>query len=219
MIHLVTGTSSFDHYLLNHDQTFLFQCNCTSKEFSHISNKFIKQVCMFWFETVLSEPKDGFGNQILWNIEYININNKCIFDKFLFEKDIVYVKDLFDASGKVLLFNQFKEKLALESSPFTTFLELIDPFPCKVKQSLRQQHPYQGTGSQLKDSNLHTTSISHKVYNVLLAKVTVVTSAISKWNLSCNIPTDSWERILSYLIILFLIQRFFIFSFVSFIEF
>lgn len=115
----------FNLDLKRYGYEFLFQCNCKPDEVNYLRNSFLREVVQAWCEISYVPPKENYGIQIVWNTSDIRINGKVVFYKFLFDKNVKYVKDFFDGQGNPLSFENFKRKFNVTSLPFTLYYGLI----------------------------------------------------------------------------------------------
>ena len=97
----------------------------------NIQNSFVRQIACAWCEMSFSPPPENFGNQLIWNNSYIRIDNSTIMYKYLFDKNVKYVSDLFDQEGMPFTFECFKAKYHVDSLPFTLYWGLISCIPIK----------------------------------------------------------------------------------------
>jgi len=72
---------------------FLFHCNYDIKDV-HISSQFYSELLRWWYEFRVVFDTGKQWQYILWNNKEIRVNNKPIFYKNFFQKDIIHVNDL-----------------------------------------------------------------------------------------------------------------------------
>ena len=80
-----------------------FECNLDKKETEHIFKKysFIYNVLLSWIDINLkNEHKSSISSEILWNNVELKINNST---KKLFDKEIKYVKNIYDYDRNVFI--------------------------------------------------------------------------------------------------------------------
>ena len=56
---------------------------------------FIKNICSAWANYNFKHVNTNFQEEIIWNNSHIKINNRIVYYKFMHQKGITFVKDLF----------------------------------------------------------------------------------------------------------------------------
>ena len=103
--------------------SFLLNCNSDTSNWSGLG-KFYKEMIDFWQEL---KPEPNPCDQILWNNKHVTINGKSLFYKSWYENGMVYVKDIVNEEGKILLCIQLNAKfnLNINALDYTSIINAI----------------------------------------------------------------------------------------------
>lgn len=159
----------FDFYLKSNEKSSLFRCNFEAKDIK-TNNAFINDVCAAWAQFNFKQPLDYYNNQILWNNSYIKVNNKLIFYKHLFQKDVTYVKDIFDDDNQIHSYNSFVRKFGILFCPFTIYYGIIKAVPGFWKQSITEGVTMP-IDSGYRENLIAVSSMSRIVYKQIVTKL------------------------------------------------
>ena len=122
---------SVDHYL---------KCNPPTKNLPKKLPIFYKSILSSWF-ALKQEPSNASDVQreVVWNNRCITVNNKCLFNKVLYEQGLIFVNDIIDNNGSFIshetLVNMFGNNIG-----FYDYICLKDAIPIKWRQLLRNQN-------------------------------------------------------------------------------
>ena len=126
----------FDFYLSEVGKSLFFKCNCKVTDLTHIPNVFITNVCHAWSSFNFLPVTNNFTSQIIWNNSYIRVNDKIVYYSRLFGKNVQYVNDFFDDTGRPLSFQEFNTKFNIVSLPFTLYWGLVHSIPLNWRESI-----------------------------------------------------------------------------------
>lgn len=57
-------------------------------------NTFVENVCHVWAGYHYKKPVNNFEEQTIWNNTHIRINNAVVFDKTIFDRNVLYVRNV-----------------------------------------------------------------------------------------------------------------------------
>ena len=81
-------------------------------------------------------------NEILWYNSNIKVGHRLVFYKELYEKNIIYVKDLLNKNNKFMCYNELKEKYKTKTN-YLLHMSLIQAIPTKYKDILAKNIKYE----------------------------------------------------------------------------
>ena len=184
----------FDFSLNVYGKKYFFNCNCSPCDVKTIDNNFVRQVMEAWCRASYYNPRSDFGNQHIWNNSNIRVNDKIVFYPRLFEKNVQYVRDLFDDHGRPLSFETFINKFNIDSLPFTLYLGLVNSIPHNWRESIHLFND-RNANEELFDKLLSSYSSSQFIYSILIKKIAVKPTACLKWQaIYDNISNEDWSR-------------------------
>ena len=138
----------------------------------------------------------NFYAQVIWNNSNIKVDYQIFFCKHLFDKGLIYVKDLFDDNGVPFTYNHFCRIYDINDFPFTRFWGIIAAIPRLWRRSRLNT-------SQL-DCNIinalwiqHKTAFSQYMYTVFINKLTLPPTSIAKWDLAFPHLSIEWDNCFS----------------------
>ena len=104
--------SILSYQLRDHGDKFLLHCNYNSTDLPKCLPNFYNECFKAWADLLSSEicSYEDVGNQILWNNQYLRIDNKPQFRKDLIEKGIVQIKDIIFPNDDLKPWNFFEAK-------------------------------------------------------------------------------------------------------------
>ena len=89
--------------------------------------QFYRQVLHSWFtlkNITVSKPEDI----VVWNNMSVKINRKTVFYKKWYDKGVFYLKDLLNKNGRMLTFEDFKNKFDINCHKMQ-YMSLVDAIP------------------------------------------------------------------------------------------
>lgn len=86
---------------------FLWKCNYSPAKISIKLSKFHEQALLAWKLCYVHNFSPD--KTLLWNNTYIVVKNKSLFFHKWFERNIIFVLDLFDKEGNILSYRKFLE--------------------------------------------------------------------------------------------------------------
>ena len=182
----------FDLTLKANGGDFFFSCNCSPKDIPPVRNEFIFNVLFAWCSASFSEPLCDYGNQLLWNNSHIRINKTPVFIKFLYDKGVKYVRNIFHEDGSPLSIAAFKTNFNLVNFPFTIYLGLVNSIP-------REWRVDRSTCANMNILLLFktkaTTSVSRLIYPILSKPISKLPVCIEKWNKLFPEISENWSNI------------------------
>ena len=182
----------FDFSLKGYGKALLFKCNFKINDVS-IDNFFIYDVCKAWSLYAFHEPQSHFMNEYLWNNHFIRINNRPVFYKFMYIKNVFYVKDLFDENNRLLTYKKFQDKFDLRCY-FTTYFGLLSAIPNHWKTSAIVLD----NNVCILDETINRSFMSRVVYRELVKHYVASPSALAKWNV--NFTCTPWDKVFQILL-------------------
>ena len=185
----------FDVYLKDYGGEFLFNCNFRCEDIK-TSNTFINHVCSAWSYYNYKNSNMNVLNEIIWNNSAIKINNKIVYYKFMYQKGVLRVKELFDGNLEPLDFDSFRRKHLLRIFPFTIFHGLISAIPASWRSEINSsvRLPVPNADSQI--TSIHNTSfLSRRICCKLIIPVVSPPKAIVKWASEFQLDSCQWESI------------------------
>lgn len=144
---------------------FLLSCKFNAKE-NKINNlpPFYERVLQYWYD--LRENDQCFGSNakktIIWNNRDIKVDNKTIFWRTWFDKNITFIDNLLDINSDFLSYDVFSFKYQIQIN-FLAYCGLVNAIPPEVKKAIKAQENQQNQPAQqvLEPNNL-TTKIIHQ---------------------------------------------------------
>lgn len=104
-----------------------------------------------------------------------------MFDRYLYEKGIVYVQDCFDENGSPFTYERFTTNYDISNFPFTRYWGLINAIPrnWRVSGGVGENRDFYLENSLFKKA-LNHRSFSQAVYHFNLVKIGETPSSIKK---------------------------------------
>ena len=124
--------------------TLIFQCNYKTNclVLNKSLPKFYKDVIAYWQELVQNVPKtkNDVINQIIWNNQFIKINNVSVFYKNWYQNGVRYISCLLnDQKSGFLNMRSFQRKYQLKCN-FLQYYGLLSAIPRTWKELLKSQN-------------------------------------------------------------------------------
>ncbi|KAJ8023150.1 hypothetical protein HOLleu_38251 [Holothuria leucospilota] len=180
----------FDYYLSPFGKTFLFECNFRQIDIIDVSNIFIRQICNAWGKLQFSNPAETYGDQVLWNNNFIKIDGCITYDKKLHMAGVIYVRDLFKDNNVNLSFVELCNNYGIKNYPFTRYYGLLSAIPREWKLKVFAEGPNLPNDN----SRLHNIN-SRLAYNRFIDKIVLPPRSIEKWSASFNFNWEDWQSI------------------------
>ena len=76
---------------------------------------------------------------MIWYNKHIKINDRHVYHKTMFERGVVFVKDLFDSDGKCLKYAEIINRYGKCISHFD-YIKLIDAIPAQWRKLRKQEY-------------------------------------------------------------------------------
>ena len=159
------------HYNLNakiKDQLF-WECNLKECDVNILEckNEFWKQTVTAWSRINFHDPTaEQIPNQILWYNSHIRIKNVPVCIKKMYEKGVLYVKDLY-MNGKIMSHEEITELYELDLD-IMTHNALISAIPTSWKKRMRDSMNYDMEKENMYNSLRSKTKWSGTLYNTLI---------------------------------------------------
>ena len=147
---------------------------------------FWTDVLSVWCELNFDTPitVNEIKNQVLWYNSNIRIQGKPVMYRAMYEKGIIYVKDLLSVNNTFVSISDLQRKYG--NFPFTQYIGLLSSLPINWKRTL-QEDPGQESeqeGVFLINKYLSKKSVVKLAYNELNNDKSIVNKALNKWNLA-----------------------------------
>ena len=155
----------------------LLKCNL---EYKDIEYAFSKPIPLFWQNVIQSwcnynfKPIDTTNDptsDIIWFNSNIRIDNRVIFNKEMFTKGIIYLKDFTHSNGDIYSHEEFKMHYSVNIN-FLTYYSIIHAIPTRYKEALKVQNDRAGIQQSNIENIKKVDKISKYVYNTLITKNT-----------------------------------------------
>ena len=106
-----------------------------------------------------------------------------MFDKYLYDKGIIYVQNCFDENGTPFTYDEFTTNHDILNFPFTRYWGLINAIPrnWRVSGGLGENRDIYLENSHFTKA-LNYRSFSQAVYYFFLEKISETPTSIKKWN-------------------------------------
>ena len=183
----------FDFYLSPYGKSFLFNCNFNTSDIL-VKNSFIKDICTAWSSYAFKTPANNFQQEIIWNNSFIKIDKKVIFYKFMYQKGVMYINDLFDEFNRPFTIEHFKFKYSINVCPFTLLRGIYASIPKTWKDRLNVTDPI--TFDPKPFAIVHQIPyLSRFIYLSSVKSFVKPPVAIDKWNVSFNFDLSQWNAI------------------------
>ena len=189
----------FHSALREHGGDFLFKCNMNAIDCQGIDNTFIRQVCESWFHYSYVFPNNDYGNQIIFSISHMKINDQTFFHRGLYEAQAYYVHCFFHDNGKPKEFQTFCDEFALTSLHFTTYFGIISAIPqswrvylCGIDIFVNKLNSNE-TKFLLYKSNATSNKV---VYSTIVKEYNNIPTCVSKWESELG-SSFNWSQIFS----------------------
>ena len=121
----------------------LFKCNLHSKDIAHCWKKlpapFWVDMMQHWCEynyTNIEDCSDDVLNEMIWFNSNIRVQNKPVFHKNMYDRNIMIIKDLVNENNNFLTFEEFKNKYQVNIT-FLDYYGLIHAIPQEYKQKIQ----------------------------------------------------------------------------------
>ena len=90
-------------FLKDYGGKFFLYCNFNSSDLSDNLPSFYKECLNVWSKLTAkpAESREEVLKQILWNNQFVRINDKPVFNRRLFSKGIVFISDILTNNGKL----------------------------------------------------------------------------------------------------------------------
>lgn len=118
-----------------------WHCNINSKDINilteGIQNQLVKEIITYWFEYTFHIPKTihDIQNQIVWYNSHIKVGGEMIFNRQLYDKNILYVNNVSHPNGELMKFDEFCAKYNLNFN-YLTYLGILSAFPKNWKRCI-----------------------------------------------------------------------------------
>ncbi len=108
---------------------------------NNISNMFVKHMMQAWFKYRFNNPTniDQIYNQVIWFNSHIKINSRTVFNKHLYDNNIIYVHQFFDEQGEILNIEQLQQQYHVEIN-YLGYYGIISAIPQKWKRIIKEFH-------------------------------------------------------------------------------
>ena len=115
------------------------KCNINPDKLPSNLPSFYQEVLSSWFSLKL-EPKTHheIQREVLWNNRYIQIENKCIFIKKLYENGVIYINDLLE-NNQILSYERLIAKYGNHITMYN-YMCLKDAIPLKWRRILKNNN-------------------------------------------------------------------------------
>ena len=156
--------------------TFLISCNYDVKTLT-LDNlpDFYHSILEYWqYFKMLSINETDIKDEVLWNNRNILIDEKPVFYRNWFSKNIIHLHHLLNDHGKFYAFDEFKTKYNLDA-PFTAFYGLIEAIPSAWKSKLKRC----GQINNIKHTDNQVLS-TRSIYSTMLKSTCVQPTSQSK---------------------------------------
>ena len=115
---------------------FLLSCKCTSKD---VNIKDYEKILQYWYE--LREAENTFQDNalktVIWNNRDLKVNNKTVFWRTWFDKNIICLDSLLDENLNFLTHETFLATYQIQTD-FLTYYGLINAIPAETKKSIKK---------------------------------------------------------------------------------
>ena len=147
---------------------FLLSCKCTSKDVN-IKDlpPFYEKILQYWYE--LREAENTFQDNalktVIWNNrDLIKVNNKTVFWRTWFDKNIICLDSLLDENLNFLTHETFLATYQIQTD-FLTYYGLINAIPAETKKSIKKLKTQRNTSTQvfLDVKNFTTKAVYQKL--------------------------------------------------------
>lgn len=183
----------FNLYLSSRGGSFLFKCNFDANDIT-TSNSFVNDICIAWSRFKSKVPTDDFGSEIIWNNKHIRVNNKSIFYKYFYDKNVFCIRDLFDENNRILSYNHFTKKFNLKC-PFTVYFGMINAIPRHWKHHMMTNNTADLRTVQPTEVSEIYPYTSRVIYRHMITKIYSPPTSLSKWNQTFPGVNDEWSTI------------------------
>lgn len=182
------------------DINFYFKCNLGQRK--DIDSRFYTDCHNFWCSLNNINPEDGCSirNQVLWNNQYITIQNKpFIWDQWV-KHGIIRVGNLINSVGMFLDSKEIYNKFGLKCN-FLNILQLRQSLPGQWRRVLSASSDTKvfdkdTTVVFLKDKTIPLYKCETKVfYWSFICQQSVIPTAFSSWNRIFNYSLEDWADI------------------------
>lgn len=151
------------------DIKFLLECNLSSKDmihcFTQLPSQFWLDVISSWCEYNYRQPSEAESpqNQILWFNSNIKINDRVLWTKELYEKNVIYIKDLHNQNGKFYSYIDF-QNIYNTKITFLHYYGILHAIPSIYKQNASKEAKQQSNINKI----LATEKVAKFVYRELV---------------------------------------------------
>ena len=121
-------------FLKDYGGKFFLYCNFNSSDLSDNLPSFYRECLNVWSKLTAkpAESREEVLRQILWNNQFVRINDKPVFNRRLFSKGIVFISDILTNNGKLKPWPSFAAT-GLTLVDFFSLLGIFDSLPSPWK--------------------------------------------------------------------------------------
>ncbi len=145
---VMTGDKSwniwFRHNVPIHFDLF-WTCNMNEQDATiyctHIQHELLKQIIQGWFKYTFYNPTDinQIRNQIIWYNSHVKVDNKVLFNRRLYETNIIYVHHFFNNDGVLLDKDAFSIRHRIQINHLS-YYSIISAIPRAWKREIRRHY-------------------------------------------------------------------------------
>ena len=157
-----------------------------------VKNSFWKDVFKAYYHLLTMYCKRK-ACQLLWNNEFIKVNNSPVYYKKWYDKGVRFVYDLLDGNGNFLSYNDFQIKYHIRTN-FIQYYGLRE----SIKVSLVKSEPLYSIDQPLRPDIVSLIcrfkkGCSH-IYTALLTECNCEQKSLIKWRQDFEIEDTKWRK-------------------------
>ena len=188
----------YNNILNKHGGKYTFENRLQTDDLHFVckNNSFINNILKAW-DYISTCPNEDMNERTpIWNNSNIRIENKPIFYKGWFQKEIKYLEDIYDfRDNEFYSFSNLKYLYNLQDSELLKYNSLIDSIPLVMKQKIKQDN------SPSRKSTLFEKVLQSKNPTRIFSSNRPKTRSIeeimnSKWEKHVDIMDVNWKNIL-----------------------
>ena len=197
-----TWTAIPNYYFDKHGGLlFLLNCNYSVGKLDQKIPLFYREL-LDYFQQLRTNYEDPLNREfILWNNRDINIENKSVFWKAWWDKNVLFVQDLLNNQGNYLSPREFRDKYNIKVN-FLQYYQITSAIPAYLKSLASAHMDLEDLNSicenfdfQLsKDITLNLNKTPCKqFYKLFIEKINTEPTAIKSWRKKkCSEVADNW---------------------------
>ena len=196
-----TWTAIPNYYFDKHGGLlFLLNCNYSVGKLDRKIPLFYREL-LDYFQQLRSNYEDPLKREfILWNNKDINIENKSVFWRAWWDKNVLFVQDLLNNQGNYFSPQEFSDKYNIKVN-FLQYYQITSAIPAYLK-SYASAHMDLGDLNSIcenfdfqlsKDITLNLKkTLCKQFYKLFIEEINIEPTAIKSWRKNCPEVADNW---------------------------